>query len=105
MKERILHYHPSCSVVSIPVADGGEGSVDSFLTALGGEKIRVRTKGPWGDEIDSFYGILPDGTAVIEMAASAGLPLVGDRKILRLLRHTELASLSSMPLQKASRSS
>ena len=35
MKERILHYHPECQIVSIPVADGGEGSVDSFLTALG----------------------------------------------------------------------
>ena len=80
MKERILHYHPDCSVVSIPVADGGEGSVDSFLTALGGEKIALRTKGPWNEEIESFYGMLPDGTAVIEMAASAGLPLVGDRK-------------------------
>lgn len=80
MKERILHYHPECQIVSIPVADGGEGSVDSFLTALGGEKIHVRTKGPWNEEIESFYGILPDGTAVIEMAASAGLPQVGDRK-------------------------
>lgn len=79
MKARILHYHPECEIVSIPVADGGEGSVDSFLAALGGERISIRTKGPWNDEIDSFYGILPDGTAVIEMAASAGLPLVGDR--------------------------
>ena len=80
MKERILHYYPECTVISIPVADGGEGSVDSFLTALGGEKIAIRTRGPWNDEIDSFYGMLPDGTAVIEMAASAGLPQVGDRK-------------------------
>ena len=80
MKERILHYHPDCQVVSVPVADGGEGSVDSFLTALGGEKIRIKTRGSWGEEIDSFYGMLPDGTAVIEMAASAGLPQVGDRK-------------------------
>ena len=80
MNERILHYHPECQIVSIPVADGGEGSVDSFLTALGGEKIHVRTKGPWNEEIESFYGILPDGPAVIEMAASAGLPQVGDRK-------------------------
>ena len=80
MKERILHYHPDCSVVSIPVADGGEGSVDSFLAALGGEKIRLKTKGPWGDCTESFYGMLPDKTAVIEMAASAGLPQVGDRK-------------------------
>ncbi len=80
MKERILAYHPECQVVSIPVADGGEGSVDSFLTALGGEKIRLTTKGPWNEDMESFYGMLPDGTAVIEMAASAGLPLVGDRK-------------------------
>lgn len=80
MKERILAYHPQCEIVAIPVADGGEGSVDAFLTALGGEKIQVKTKGPWGEEIESFYGMLPDGTAVIEMAASAGLPQVGDRK-------------------------
>ena len=80
MKERILFYHPECSVVTIPVADGGEGSVDAFLTALGGEKISVRTKGPWNEDIESFYGMLPDKTAVIEMAASAGLPQVGDRK-------------------------
>ena len=80
MKERTLFYHPECSVVTIPVADGGEGSVDAFLTALGGEKISVRTKGPWTEDIESFYGMLPDKTAVIEMAASAGLPQVGDRK-------------------------
>ena len=59
MKERILRHHPDCSVVSIPVADGGEGSVDSFLTALGGEKIKVRTRGPWNEEIESFYGRRP----------------------------------------------
>ncbi len=80
MKAQILKYWPECQIVSIPVADGGEGSVDSFLTALGGEKISIRTQGPWGEEIDSFYGLLPDNTAVIEMAASSGLPLVGDRK-------------------------
>ncbi len=80
MKERIEAYNPGCQTVSIPVADGGEGSVDAFLTALGGEKVRMKTKGPWNEEVDSFYGMLPDGTAVIEMAASAGLPQVGDRK-------------------------
>ena len=80
MAERILSYHPDAQIVSIPVADGGEGSVEAFLTALGGEKVHVRTKGPWGEDIDSFYGMLPDRTAVIEMAASAGLPQVGDRK-------------------------
>ena len=80
MKERILSHYPDCTVVQIPVADGGEGSVDSFLTALGGERIAVKTHGPWNEEIESFYGMLPDGTAVVEMAASAGLPQVGDRK-------------------------
>jgi len=68
-------------VVKIPVADGGEGTVDCFLEALGGEKIQVEASGPFFDKINSFYGILPDNTtAVIEMAAASGLPLAGDRK-------------------------
>ena len=80
MAERIRHYHPGCSIVSIPVADGGEGTVDSFLAALGGEKVRLTVHGPYMEEMEGFYGLLPDGTAVVEMAAAAGLPLVGERK-------------------------
>lgn len=80
MKERIEHYHPQCKIIAVPVADGGEGSVDSFLAALPGKKVSVRTKDSWMNDIDSFYGLLDDGTAVVEMAASAGLPQVGDRK-------------------------
>ncbi|MDR0841483.1 MAG: glycerate kinase [Christensenellaceae bacterium] len=79
MRSAILHHFPAAEVVSIPVADGGEGSVDAFLSALGGQKINVRAQGPLGEEIDSFYGVLPDHTAVIEMAACAGLPLVYGR--------------------------
>ena len=79
MRDVVLHHDPGCTVVSIPVADGGEGTVDAFLTALGGKRIPLRVQGPWGDDVESFYGILPDGTAVIEMAAAAGLPLAGDR--------------------------
>ena len=79
MRDVVLHHDPGCTVVSIPVADGGEGTVDAFLTAVGGERIPLRVQGPWGDDVESFYGILPDGTAVIEMAAAAGLPLAGDR--------------------------
>lgn len=70
---------PHAAAVSIPVADGGEGSVDAFLAAAGGEKISVPCKGPYMEDIQGFYGRLPDGTAVIEMAAAAGLPLAGDR--------------------------
>ena len=81
MKERLLFHFPNASVVSIPVADGGEGSVDCFLTALGGEKIIKKVNNPFFEEIDGFYGLIDGGkTAVIEMAAAAGLPLVEDKK-------------------------
>lgn len=78
MEQAILHHLPHAQVVSVPVADGGEGSVDSFLQAVGGEKVYVTVKGPYFAEMTAFYGILPGDTAVIEMAAAAGLPLVGD---------------------------
>jgi glycerate 2-kinase len=78
---RIKAHFPQCKIVSIPVADGGEGSVDCFLTALGGEKIYVASKNPYFEDITSFYGLIDNGnTAVIEMAAAAGLPLVESRK-------------------------
>lgn len=85
MKSSILKHYPEAEVVSIPVADGGEGSVDSFLAALGGKKIIVQVQGPFGRPMDSFYGTIDGGsTAVVEMAACAGLPLVGDHPDPRL---------------------
>lgn len=80
MAGEIRKYAPKAEIVPIPVADGGEGSVDAFLHAAGGRKIYVGVKDPWFREIRSFYGILPDGTAVIEMATAAGLPLAGPEK-------------------------
>ena len=81
MEEQIKRHFPDCAVVGIPVADGGEGSVDAFLTALGGEKVYVEVAGPYFEPMRAFYGLIDEGrTAVIEMAACAGLPLVGDRK-------------------------
>jgi len=79
MEKAIKHNYPEAQTTSLPVADGGEGSVDSFLQALGGEKITLKATGPYGEPIESFYGILPGNIAVIEMAAAAGLPLVGDK--------------------------
>ncbi|QTQ13522.1 glycerate kinase [Treponema parvum] len=79
MKKSIEKFRPETPVVSIPVADGGEGSVEAFLAACGGQKKNIRVKGPFFEDVPSFYGILNDKkTAVIEMAACAGLPLVGD---------------------------
>ncbi len=81
MEDAILRHYPDARVESLPVADGGEGSVDSFLQALGGEKVNIRVKGPLFEEVDAFYGLVNQGrTAVIEMAACAGLPLMGNRK-------------------------
>ena len=84
MEESIRKIYPASQVISIPVADGGEGSVDAFLTAVGGIKQSVIVKGPFFTDIESYYGIIDNGkTAVIEMAACAGLPLVGDNRDVR----------------------
>lgn len=80
MEQAIRRHVPAAQVYGVPVADGGEGSVDAFLGAVGGEKVDARVQGPWGEDVDAFYGVLPGGVAVIEMAAAAGLPLVGERR-------------------------
>lgn len=70
-----------CEIISIPVADGGEGSVDCFLSALGGEKITTIASGPHLEQMKSSFGYLPESSiAVIEMASCAGLPLVENQK-------------------------
>lgn len=72
---------PGTVTVKIPVADGGEGTVDAFLAANGGNRININVKDPYFNDIESYYGILPDKvTAVVEMAAASGLPLVGEKK-------------------------
>lgn len=80
-EKKIKEFYPQAQVISIPVADGGEGSVDCFLSATSGQKIIVGASGPYFEKIDAFYGIIEGGdTAVIEMAACAGLPMVEGRK-------------------------
>ena len=81
MERAVKKHFPQCEVISVPIADGGEGSVDCFLSAVGGEKVTTRVKGPLFEDIEAGYGIIHGGaTAVIEVAATAGLPLIGDRK-------------------------
>jgi len=79
MEEAVRRHFPEAEVICVPAADGGEGTVDCMLAAAGGEKRYVRVSGPFGDEMEAFYGILPGGAAVIEMAACAGLPLAQGR--------------------------
>ena len=70
---------PGWQVDTLPVADGGEGTTACFLAACGGERITVPVSGPFGETVEGFYGLLPDGTAVVECAAAAGLTLAEGR--------------------------
>jgi len=77
----IKNIFPKAQTVKVPIADGGEGTVDAFLKAIGGTRINIKVKDPLMRDIDSFYGILDDKkTAVIEMAAASGLPLLSDEE-------------------------
>ena len=78
--EEIYAQEPDAEVCAIPMADGGEGTVEAFLTAVGGQQVAVACTGPYGEPITACYGLLPDGTAVVEMAAAAGLPMVGENR-------------------------
>lgn len=81
IREKIEKHFPDAESVSVPVADGGEGSVDAFLAAVGGTKEYVTVKNPYFEDMESYFGLIDQGeTAVIEMASCAGLPLVEDRK-------------------------
>ena len=71
---------PGAEVVELPMADGGEGLVDACCRLTGGTQTTVRVSGPLGDTVEACYGLLPDGGAVVEMAAAAGLPLVQGRE-------------------------
>ena len=80
MSGQLRRFFPQAQVKSIPVADGGEGSVEAFLAAAGGERRTRTVTGPFGEPVEAFDGILGDDrTAVIEMAACAGLPLAEGR--------------------------
>ena len=78
-RESIGKFFPECQVCTIPVADGGEGTVACFVEAAGAEPIPVTVSGPYGEPVQAFYGKMGK-KAVVEMAAAAGLPMVGDRK-------------------------
>jgi len=76
---RIGAAETAVEVVTIPLADGGEGTVEALVRATGGEIRRVTAHDPLGREIESFYGVLGDGkSAVVEMAAASGLTLFSE---------------------------
>jgi glycerate kinase len=73
---------PGAAIDILPLADGGEGTVDAILKAAGGVKVELEVTGPSGDPVKSFFGILEDRkTAVIEVAAASGIVLVPKERL------------------------
>jgi len=72
---------PSASIDQVPMADGGEGTVDALVAATGGTFEMAKVTGPLGEAVDAKFGLLRDGrTAVIEMATASGLVLVAPER-------------------------
>lgn len=81
MSKGIKKADPTADIISVSMADGGEGTVDSLVDATQGEKIPVVVTGPLGQKVKTYYGLLGDGkTAVIEMAKASGLEMVPKQK-------------------------
>lgn len=85
----ILAARPDASVTIKPLADGGEGTADALIEGLGGSKIDISVTGPMGQPVQACYGYLDaSSTAVIEMAAAAGITLVAPEERNPLIAST-----------------
>lgn len=77
MARGVRQVFPDADLDLLPVADGGEGTVQALVQASGGQTVTTRVMGPMGQPVNATWGLLGSGdTAVIEMAAASGLPLV-----------------------------
>jgi len=76
ISEGIINVMPDAEILKTPIADGGEGVVDALVEKLNGSLIYKTVKGPLFQAIEAHYGILPDKTAIIEMALCSGLTLI-----------------------------
>lgn len=80
-EEGFRRHYPECEVVKVRISDGGEGTVESLVETLGGEYIDTTVANPLGRPITASYGIINNGgTAVIEMSAASGLPLLKEEE-------------------------
>lgn len=81
IEKGFLKVFPDAAIWKVPIADGGEGTVEALVAATGGQVLAEEVMGPLGETVKAGWGILGDGeTAVIEMAAASGLPLVPPEK-------------------------
>ena len=72
----LLRVCPEIEIEKLPVADGGEGTVETLVAGMDGEFVQVEVTGPLGERVKAKYGIIDDGMAIIEMAEASGLVLV-----------------------------
>jgi glycerate kinase len=81
VEKAVRKVFPDCEVLKIPVADGGEGTVEALAYATGGRTVSCTVHDPLMNPVEAKYGILGDsGTAVIEMASAGGLTLVPENR-------------------------
>jgi glycerate 2-kinase len=81
IKKAFLKEIPDATIDVIPMADGGEGTLETLVYSTNGKRIQINVTGPLGDPIESEYGVLGDGkTVVIEVAKIAGLPMIPPEK-------------------------
>ena len=73
LSEGIKRVYKDAEIIVRPVADGGEGTVDTLVNGTGGIFEDVTVTGPLGEKITARYGIIEENTAVVEMSAAAGL--------------------------------
>ncbi len=76
VKTGIQKANPSANIISMPIADGGEGTFETLLTALGGFKKTIPVHDPLHRKISATYGIINHTSAIMEMAEASGLPLL-----------------------------
>ena len=74
MAEGAQRVFPICECQLLPMADGGEGTLEALMLACGGVQADLQACGPNGETVNAKYGVMMDGTAVVEMALSSGLP-------------------------------
>ncbi len=79
-KKGVLRSVPDAEVVVLPLADGGEGTVDALIEGMNGKRIDIEVSDPLGRRTLCTYGILPDGIAVMEMAQAAGLTKLSEQE-------------------------
>ena len=81
MERGIRAMFPAAEVLKVPIADGGEGTVEALVAATGGRLMHTEVRGPLGDPVRAHWGISGDGaTAFLEMASASGLPLISKER-------------------------